>query len=141
MALYLVSYVVVLAVFLIVDFVWLNAMSGALYRPTIGDALLKTPRFAPLIVFYLLYPVGAVVFAVTPALVGGSYLIALMSGALFGLFAYATYDLANFATLRNWTLKLTVIDIVWGALSTSAAATASYAAVVALAPKLGLLAR
>ena len=74
--------------------------------------------------FYLIYPVGVVIFANNPALPGGSWSAALLYGAVFGFFAYATYDLTNLATLRNWSVSLTALDIVWGALVTGVSAAA-----------------
>jgi uncharacterized membrane protein len=76
--------------------------------------------------FYVIYPVGLVVFAITPALRSGSLTEALLLGALVGAVTYATYDLTNFATLKNWTLQLTVIDIAYGAVIAGAVAGMTY---------------
>jgi len=84
---------------------------------------------APAIAFYLSFPVGIVVFAVLPGLRAQSPLDAAGLALLFGALAYATYDLTNYATLRNWTLQITVVDIGYGALASSIAATAAYFAV------------
>ena len=108
------AYVVTLVAFAAIDAVWLGTMAGRVYRPLIGDILLDGFRIGPAIAFYLLYAVGLVVFAVAPALKGGGVASALGFGALFGFFAYATYDLTNFATLRNWGLTITLVDLAWG---------------------------
>lgn len=109
---YLAAYAIALVLFFALDGIWLMTMGAALYRATLGDILLPTVRIEPAIAFYLMFPLGIVVFAVAPALRAGSPLPALFYGALFGLLAYATYDLTNHATLKNWTLKITAIDIV-----------------------------
>jgi uncharacterized membrane protein len=112
---YAAAYVVALLLFAGIDILWLTTMGAALYRSTLGDILLPAVRMPAVIAFYLLYPLGIVLLAVMPALRSGSAGTALIYGALLGLFTYATYDLTNFATLRNWTLKITVIDVVYGA--------------------------
>ena len=119
---YLVPYVAVLVVFGIIDAAWLNSMGKLLYRPALTDILLEDLRIAPAILFYLAYPIGIVVFAVMPGLREGSLLIAFTYALLFGALAYGTYDLTNYATLRHWTLKITVIDICYGALASGVAA-------------------
>ena len=120
------AYLTALAVFVLADMVWLGKMASRLYRPTLGDIALSGVNLAPAVAFYILYPVGLVVFAVLPALKGGSISMALFYGALFGFFTYATYDLTNQATLRNWTLQLTLIDVLWGAALAATAATSGY---------------
>lgn len=129
--LYAIAYAATLVAFLAVDAVWLYKMGSVLYRPTLGDILLEAPRFAPAVVFYLVYPIGVLAFAVAPALKSGSMLTAIGWGALFGALAYATYDLTNYATLRNWTLQITLADIAWGAFLTGVAAAAGYGAATA----------
>jgi uncharacterized membrane protein len=120
---YLVPYVAVLVVFGIIDAAWLNTMGKLLYRPTLGDILLDDLRIAPAMVFYFAYPIGVVAFAVMPGLRSDSPIVAFLSALLFGATAYGTYDLTNYATLRNWTLQIAVIDICYGALASGIAAT------------------
>lgn len=129
---YLVAYLVVLVVFGAIDAAWLTTMGPLLYRPTLADILAPTLRAAPAILFYLVFPVGVVVFAVLPALRAQMPLTAAGLALLFGALAYATYDLTNYATLRNWTLLITVLDIGYGALASGVAATAAYFVVRAL---------
>lgn len=126
---YLVAYIAALIVFGIVDAAWLSIMGAMLYRPVLGDILLTNVRLAPAIVFYFLYPVGLVVFAVLPALRAETVMHALALGALFGAIAYATYDLTNLATVRNWTAQIAIIDIVYGAAVSGLSAAAGYLAV------------
>jgi uncharacterized membrane protein len=123
---YFATYLAVLVVFGVIDAAWLTTMGAILYRPVLGDILAPSMRIAPAIVFYLLYPVGLVVFAVIPALRAESAMNASLYGALFGAIAYATYDLTNYATLRNWSLQITVVDIGYGAIASGIAATAAY---------------
>ena len=124
--LYAVTYAAIIVPFCLLDGVWLTVMGKLLYKPTLGDILLPTVNLPPAIAFYLMYPIGILVFAVMPALKTGSVTPALIYAALFGALAYATYDLTNFATMRNWTLQITLLDIAWGAFASAAAAAVSY---------------
>lgn len=101
-------------------------MANVLYRPILKDILLSNFKLAPAVFFYLIYAAGIVVFAVSPALRSGNWLDAALMGGMFGLVAYATYDLTNHATLKSWDVKITLIDIAWGTIATSAVATAGY---------------
>ena len=109
-----ISYFATLVVFGIVDFVWLSQVGPSLYRPVIGSILAPEPRIAPAVLFYALYVAGLIYFAVHPALMSGNWQTAAINGALFGLFAYATYDLTNQATLVVWSSKITAADMLWG---------------------------
>ena len=124
---YLYGYLATLVVFVLCDMVWLGTMASRVYKPTLGDIMLTDVNLPPAIAFYLIYPVGLVVFAVLPALKpdGAAVSQAAIYGALFGLFTYLTYDLTNQATLRNWTLQLTLLDITWGTVLGAISATAA----------------
>jgi len=126
MALYVCTYLATAVVFLGLDAIWLSNAGRLLYRPLLGDLLLDQFRMAPAVVFYLLYVVGIVIFAVQPAIVSGRWSSALLYGALFGFFAYGTYDLTNMATLRGWPVTITVVDLAWGTMLTAVSATAGY---------------
>ena len=111
------------------DFLWLSNASGPIYHRALGAVMAKEPDMKAAVVFYLVYLVGVMWFAVRPALADGApveqiWRTALLNGALFGFFAYATYDLTNLATLKVWSLKVSLIDMAWGTLLTGAAATA-----------------
>ena len=134
---YLVAYVSTLLVFGAIDALWLSQTGPALYRPVLGDILAQNVRIAPAVVFYLLYPIGLVVFVVLPALRNESAATALGYGVLLGLMAYATYDLTNYATLRNWTFSITAIDMAYGAFVSGVASVAAYFTVRVLAGWLG----
>jgi uncharacterized membrane protein len=126
---YLAAYGATALAILALDVVWLAVIAKSFYRASIGHLMADPPNLVAGGVFYLLYPVGILLFAVTPAPWSGPLRLvpwsqAVLAGALFGLFAYATYDLSNLATLRGWPLRLTLVDIVWGTALTAAAAAA-----------------
>ena len=109
--------------FAAIDSIWLITMSTRLYKPEIGELMADNFRLGPAIVFYLLYITGILVFAVQPALASGKWQTALVQGALFGFFCYMTYDMTNYATLKVWSLKVTILDLMWGTFLTGSAAT------------------
>lgn len=111
---------------LVLDIIWLTTMVPRVYQPALGDMLADPPNLWVAAVFYLLYVVGVVVFAVLPALGQQNWLMALGAGALLGLVAYGTYDFTNLSTLRNWPVGLSLIDVAWGTFLTGATATAGY---------------
>lgn len=111
---FLVTYLSVATTFVAIDMIWLRTMAEKLYRPVLGEMLRTEPNLTAAAFFYLIYPVGLIGFAVLPAHDEGSALRAFTSGIMFGCFTYATYDLTNHATLRNWSTILTVADICWG---------------------------
>jgi uncharacterized membrane protein len=95
------------------DTVWLFSTNATLYRPILGPVLAAGFRPAPAILFYVVYLVGVVIFAIAPAIRAGRWGLAPMMGALFGFFAYATYDLTNQATLIVWSTTITLADLSW----------------------------
>lgn len=136
--LYAVLYAAIIVPFYLLDGIWLSVMGKLVYRPALGDILLPGLNAPPAVAFYLMYPLGILVFAALPALKTNSISPALIYGALFGALAYATYDLTNYATLRNWTLLITVLDIAWGATATATAAAVAYYSIKVVAPWLGV---
>ena len=128
-----IAYVVTLLAFVGIDFVWLSYAGERLYRPILKDILLDGFQLAPAIAFYLIFAFGLVVLAVRPGLAAGSLRLAAGHGALLGFVAYATYDLTNQATLRNWATSLTLTDLAWGTLLSAVAAAIGYAAARAFA--------
>ena len=119
------QFLVVAAAFAILDAVWLKSMSK-FYRIHLGHLMADKPHLGYAVAFYVLYIAGIVFFALTPALDGGSWLTALGYGAALGTFAYATYDLTNAATLKDWPLPIVVADILWGAVLTGLATLAGW---------------
>jgi uncharacterized membrane protein len=110
----LIMYLITLAVFFLIDMVWLGVVAKGFYRRHLGSLLSPNVNWAAAILFYLLFIVGLLVFAIRPGLVGGEPLKALFFGALLGLISYATYDLSNLATLKDWPLVVTIVDLIWG---------------------------
>jgi len=129
---YLVAYAAAAIVFLGLDALWLGRIAIGLYRREIGMLLLERPNLVIAGIFYLLFVVGIVVLAIAPALAGGGWLAALGLGAVLGLVAYGTYDITNLATLKHWSVPLTIVDIAWGTVLTALSAGAGYWAVVLL---------
>jgi len=127
------AYFAAFATFLALDFAWLSLMIDRLYRPALGDLLAPRPHLPAAIVFYVAYIAGMIFLAVAPAVREGGVPRAALNGLVFGAVAYATYDLTNQATLRAWSLKVSVVDITWGAVASAAACVAGYAAFKALA--------
>jgi uncharacterized membrane protein len=123
---YAIAYGATLAIFLGIDAVWLTIMTQRLYRQHLGDVLAQSVNVVPAILFYLVYVAGILVFATTPAFSTGKWTTAATFGALYGLFTYATYDLTNHATIRNWPAIITVADIGWGSLLSSVAAALGF---------------
>src|SRR3982751_3920129 len=118
----LIAYTATAVVFLALDAIWLSTMADRLYRPALGRLMLDRFELAPAVAFYAVYLVGVVVFAVLPGLESRRWTTALGLGALLGLVAYATYDLTNQATLRDWPWRVTIADLCWGTLATGVAA-------------------
>lgn len=123
---YVTAYAAAFVAFVAADMVWLGLMVNRVYRPALGDILIPGVNLPPAIIFYLLFPVGLLIFAVLPALKSESTAMAVGYGALFGFFTYATYDLSNYATLRNWTVQVTAIDMAWGTALGAIAALVAY---------------
>jgi uncharacterized membrane protein len=123
---YIIAYLATGLSFAVIDSVWLRTMYTRLYQPEIGEVLMKGLRWGPAVAFYLLYIMGMMVFAVGPALKAGQWQTAVMQGALLGFFCYATYDLTNYATLKIWSLKVTILDMIWGSFLTGSAALAGF---------------
>jgi uncharacterized membrane protein len=123
---FIAAYIAAGAAFVVLDFLWLAVIAQKLYQREIGGLLLEKPNMVAAVAFYLLYLAGVVFFAVRPALATGSWTTALVTGAIFGLVAYATYDLTNMATLKGFSWTIVAADLAWGAFVTAAIATAGY---------------
>jgi uncharacterized membrane protein len=120
-----IAYAATAVVFLVLDAIWLTVMADRLYRPAMGAIMLERFSLAPAAIFYLLYIAGVIVFAVSPAMATGRWTTALGYGAMLGLMAYATYDLTNQATLKNWSWTVTIADLCWGTFVTAVSAAAA----------------
>ena len=122
---HLATYAATLVAMVVLDSAWLTVMVPRLYRPAMGDMLAPAPSFPAAAVFYLVYPIGLLVFAIQPAFRATDPVV-LWRAAAFGFFTYATYDLTNQATLRNWSWQLTLADVAWGAILALLAAAVGY---------------
>ena len=125
---YLKMYAAVLAVVLALDAVWLGLVARQFYADRLGHLTASSPNWAAVAAFYPLYALGILALVVGPAIRMGSLLSALWRGAVLGFIAYATYNLTNLATLRDWPAVVTAVDIAWGTFVTTAAGLTGYLA-------------
>lgn len=121
-----IAYVATGLIFLAIDAIWLTVMADVLYRPLLGDRLADPFHLTPAIIFYLIYIAGIVALVVQPAMAAQSLGRAVVYGAILGCVAYATYDLTNHATLKDWPLAVTVADIIWGTVLTATASAGGF---------------
>lgn len=119
-------FIIAFIVFFAIDIVWLGVIAKNLYRDAIGHLMSASPNWIAAIIFYILYIIFLVIFVILPAIHQGSLSHAMLYGALFGFITYATYDLTNLATLKDWPLYLTFIDIGWGTLLGFSVSTLTY---------------
>jgi uncharacterized membrane protein len=119
-------YLLTLLAFLALDAVWLGIVAKNFYKKFLGHLMAVDINWTAALLFYLVYIAAILVFVTAPAVKSGSLARAVMLGAFLGLVCYATYDLNNLATLRDWPLVVTVVDLIWGAIITAATATASF---------------
>ena len=122
----IISYLLTTIVFFAVDMTWLGFIAKNLYKKYLGGFLSDKVNWPAAIIFYLLFIIGIFYFAILPAVEKNSLAKAIISGALFGFFTYATYDLTNLATLKDWPLPIVFIDIIWGAVLTGIVSTAGF---------------
>lgn len=125
----IVAYAVTLVLVIALDWLWLRVLARDFYHGQLAPILLAQPRLGVALLFYLVYALGILIFAVAPSLSGGQWGKAAMTGMLFGFFVYAVYDLTNLAVLKHWSPGLAALDIAWGTVMTAACAgAASFAA-------------
>ena len=111
---FILLYLVVLGAFLVIDMIWLGLVAKSFYRDQLGFMMRSKVNWPAAIIFYLLFIVGLIFFVVYPSIGRDNWVYAMFSGAFFGLICYATYDLTNLATLKDWPLKVTMVDLAWG---------------------------
>ena len=126
MAYYLKLYLATIIAFLAIDIVWLSLVARTFYRTHLGFLMAPNAKLLAAAVFYLLFVVGLLVFAVVPGLEDNSLRTTLLRAALFGLICYATYDLTNLATVKSWPLIVTVVDMIWGTILSTAVGSVGY---------------
>jgi uncharacterized membrane protein len=124
---YLKLYALTVPIFFMIDILWLGVIARGFYRRQLGFILSPEVNWAAAAIFYLIYIVGILFFAVRPAVTSNSWHQAALLGALYGFFTYATYDLTNLATIKKWPLTIVVVDILWGMTLCVLVATLSYA--------------
>ena len=105
---------------------WLGVVAKDFYRPRIGHLMSDDVNWTAAFIFYFMFIVGIILFGVMPGLRSGQWQQALLYGALFGFFTYATYDLTNLATLKDWSVTVVIVDVIWGCVLCGSAATVSY---------------
>ncbi len=111
---YLAGYLAAALTMIALDILWLAVIAKPLYQQGIGHLMAEQPKLLVALVFYVVYAAGLLIFAMAPHSEDPAWGRTMLMGALFGFFAYATYDLSNFATLKNWPFGLTLVDIAWG---------------------------
>lgn len=122
---FLTLYAISVPIFFVIDMIWLGVVARGFYKNQLGH-LLGDVNWVAAVIFYLIFLAGLTFFATYPAAFQSSLKMALIYGALFGFFTYATYDLTNLATLRDWPLMVTIVDVIWGTILGSAVATITY---------------
>jgi len=118
-------YLIAFVVFLLVDAIWLGLIATKFYKNNIGHLMADRPNFVAAGIFYLIFIVG-VVFFTYHGIAEQNFGKALLAGAIFGFMTYATYDLTNLATLKDWPITVTIVDLVWGTFLSSVMTTATY---------------
>lgn len=131
---WIIAYAVAAVAFLALDAVWLRWASVNLYKPVIGEIMAKDFNVRAAIAFYLIYIAGMCWFAIKPGLEGGGVQAAMLNGILLGALCYATFDLTSQAVMKVWATQISVLDILWGAFVTGAAASAATWAALRFAP-------
>lgn len=113
-------------IFFLIDLVWLGVMTPRLYKPQLAAYMADKFNLLPAVIFYILFTIGLMLLVVFPAVERGSILRAVLLGGLLGLVAYATYDLTNLSSIKNWPLIISVVDIAWGTVLSAISATLGY---------------
>jgi len=119
-------FLIALPVFFAIDMVWIALVAKNFYQKQIGFLMKPDINWLAAIIFYLLFIASLIIFVITPAMVKQSWVHALLYGALFGLVTYATYDLTNLATVKDWPLLVTVVDLVWGSVLAASVSVITY---------------
>ncbi len=114
---YIIVFLSTLALFAVLDLLWIGVVMRDFYRQGVGHLMSDRTHWKAGIVFYVLYVIGLMFFAISPSIIAHTFLGAAILGGLFGFFTYATYDLTNLATLRDWPLRVVIVDMVWGTIS------------------------
>lgn len=125
-AFYLKLYALTIPVFFLIDMIWLGSLAKKFYGDNVGHLLSEKVNWKAALLFYIIYIIGILYYSVVPSLEDGNWQSALLLGSTFGFFTYATYDLTNLATLKNWSVKVVLVDIIWGMILCGAVAATSF---------------
>lgn len=112
-------YLILLVLLFIFDLIWLTTTNKRFYQKELKGLMLEKIKYLPAVLFYLIYPIGITLFVIAPNTIGHNLLNTGIMGAIFGFICYGTYDFTNLATLKNWSLKVTIVDLIWGSLLTA----------------------
>lgn len=121
---FFIAYLATAIVFLFIDFIWLGYVASGFYKAQLGGLMADPVNLKIAAGFYLIYAIGIAYFAVLPALDQDKLVLALVNGAIFGFMAYATYDMTNMATIKDWPIKMSLLDMAWGTVLTAVSAVA-----------------
>ena len=132
MTFYLTAYAIATITLFILDFIWLGFVAKGFYADQLGHLMADNVKYGIAAAFYMTYTIGIVVFAVKPAIEANTILMAFGYGALFGFLAYGTYDFTNMATLKDWPVKMSIVDIIWGTTLTATVSAVTYFAITKL---------
>lgn len=119
-------YMIAIVTFLVIDLIWLSFIAKNLYQAELGHLMADNVNLIAAFVFYALFVVGLVYFVINPGIEKESIKYILVAGAMFGFMTYATYDLTNLATLKDWPLKITIIDLIWGTTLSTLVSSVTY---------------
>jgi uncharacterized membrane protein len=122
----LLTYAVSVPVFFAVDMIWLGVIARGFYRKALEPLITPKINWTAAIIFYFLFLAGILIFALLPGMAKRSLVYTIAMAALFGFIAYATYDLTNLATLRDWPLLLSIVDMIWGSFLSASTAAITY---------------
>lgn len=123
---YAIAYLVATAIFLLIDAIWLGVVAKNFYANQLGYLMADDIRFGVAAAFYAVYTIGIIVFAIKPGMNADSLLMVAGYSALFGFLAYGTYDFTNLATIKDWPVIVSVVDIIWGTTITTVTGVATY---------------
>jgi len=123
---FLKMYLIAFVVFLLIDAIWLSMIANDFYKKHLGFLMKDSPNFVAAGIFYLVFMVGLVYFVIMPGIDAASIGKILLGGVLFGFITYATYDLTNLATIKDWPLTVTIVDLLWGSFLSTAISLATY---------------
>ncbi len=119
-------FLITLPIFVVIDMLWLVFVARKFYQKNLGFLMRPDVNWLPAIVFYLLFIAGLITFVISPAIEKHSWFHSLIYGALFGLVTYATYDLTNLATLKDWPVVVTIADLIWGTVLAASVSLVTY---------------